>query len=74
MTYEAAYINRNYRLKVYGVTESNERINKLVGVSGLIALIGLDLTQKCLERAERSMADKTTCKLRRGIIITFYTK
>lgn len=73
MTYSANYINRNYRLKVYGVTESG-RVNTLVGVSGLISLIGNEMAEKLINRAERSKDDKTTCKLRRGIQVIFYNK
>lgn len=74
MRYSSEYINRNYRIKVYGHTSEGQRINTLVGVSGFIALVGVDFVNKFIERAENSMQDSTTCKLRRGIAITLYIK
>ena len=74
MRYTSNYINNNYRIKVYGTTETGLKLNTLVGVSGLIALIGVDFANKFLDRAEASGKDSTTCKLRRGIAITFYVK
>lgn len=67
-------INRNYRLKVYGVDTAGHRVNKLVGVSGLIALIGVEMLNKLLARALRCMEDVCHCKLRRGLKISFYNK
>ena len=66
-------VNSNFRIKVNGMTE-NGKVNKLVGISGLIELIGLELTNKLIERAFLGFGDKTECKLRRGIKITFYVK
>lgn len=40
MTYSTAQINRDFRIKVYGYNNSDERLNLLVGVSGLIRLLG----------------------------------
>lgn len=74
LNYSTKYINRNYRIKVVGLNEQGERINTLVGVSGLLALIGVELANKLLARAERSMDDACPCKLRRGLKITFYNK
>lgn len=66
LKYTKSFINRNYRLKVYGMDANGNRINKLVGVAGLIALIGIEFVNKFIERAEKAMADKpvviTTCK------------
>ena len=73
MKYDTAFINRNFRLKVYG-TLDEKRINTLVGVSGLIALIGIELANKVIDRALKSKVDYTRCKLRRGILITLYNK
>jgi len=73
MKYDTAFINRNFRLKVYG-TLDEKRINTLVGVSGLIALIGIELANKVIDRALKSKGDYTHCKLRRGILITLYNK
>lgn len=74
MLYTTTYINRNFRLKVSGRDNDNQPINKLVGVSGLIALIGVDLLNKFVQRAEKSGQDKTKCCLRRGLRVTFYIK
>jgi len=46
MKYDTTFINRNFLLKVYGVDSENRRINRLVGVSGLVGLIGVELTEK----------------------------
>lgn len=48
MKYDTTFINRNFLLKVYGVDSDNKRINRLVGVSGLVGLIGTELTEKLL--------------------------
>lgn len=74
LKYTKSFINRNFRLKVYGLDENGNRINKLVGVAGLIALIGVDMLNKFLDRAMRCMLDKCVCKLRRGLQVSFYVK
>ena len=71
-SYTVTEINRNWLIKVYGVDQNGNRINKLVGVSGLLQLIGVDLAAKFITRAFRDMLDKVVCKLRRGLKITFY--
>lgn len=48
MKYDTTFINRNFLLKVYGVDSENKRINRLVGVSGLVGLIGTELTENSL--------------------------
>lgn len=48
MKYDTTFINRNFLLKVYGVDSDNKRINRLVGVSGLVGLIGTELTKNSL--------------------------
>lgn len=72
MEYTTTYINRNYLIKVYGFDNEGKRINKLVGVSGLLALIGVELANKFISRAEKAAADCTVCKLRRGLKICLY--
>ena len=72
MDYTTAYINRNYLIKAYGIDNGGKRINKLLGVSGLIALIGVELANKFIARAERARADRTDCKLRRGLKVSLY--
>lgn len=70
-----SYINRNYLIKVNGLSPSGSKLNVLVGVSGAIALIGEELFYKFVGRAERDVNnDVTVCKLRRGIKFSFYRK
>lgn len=73
-SYSVSEINKDFRIKVYGINSEGSRINKLVGVSGLIELIGEEMMNKFLERAYRLVDDKTECKLRRGLKVTFYNK
>lgn len=68
------YINANWRMKVYGVNEQGERINSLLGVDGLLNLIGVEFFNKFLNKADRSMEDKSVFKLRRGLKVSFYVK
>ena len=74
LNYTKTFINRNFRIKVYGVDENGNRINKLVGVAGLIALIGIELLNKFIDRALKAGLDKCVCKLRRGLQVSFYNK
>lgn len=74
-SYSTSYINRNYLIKVNGLSPSGCRLNVLVGVSGAIALIGEELFYNFVGRAERDINnDVTVCKLRRGIKFSFYRK
>lgn len=73
-TYTTTEINRNFRIKVAGIDGNGNRINTLVGVSGLIKLIGEDLFNKFVKRAFDCMLDVCVCKLRRGLKISFYNK
>lgn len=72
--YTSEFINRNYRLKVYGFDAYGNKVNKLVGFRGLIELIGSDLVNKFVARTLKAGQDKCTCKLRRGLQVTFYNK
>ena len=74
LIYPTSVINMNFRIKVYGRDENGERINTLVGVSGLINLIGEELFNKLVGKAFASMLDSFVAKLRRGLKITFYSK
>jgi hypothetical protein len=74
LTYSTTVINKNFRLKVKGVDNNGNKLNKLVGVSGLISLIGEELLNKFLDRAFACMDDVCVCKLRRGLKVTFYVK
>lgn len=74
LNYTKTFINRNFRMKVYGVDSEGSRINKLVGVAGLISLIGIELLNKFIDRALKAGLDKVVCKLRRGLQVSFYIK
>lgn len=74
-SFSTSYINRNYLIKVNGLSPSGSKLNVLVGVSGAIALIGEELFYKFVGRAEKDLQhDVTVCKLRRGIKFSFYRK
>lgn len=78
MTYSTSQINRDFRIKVYGYNNSDERLNLLVGVSGLIRLVGEELADTLVKRAFKNsyfvQNGKVVCKLRLGLKITFYQK
>lgn len=73
--YTTKQINRNFKIKVAGYNNDTKKLNTLVGVSGLVNLIGVELANKLIKRAfENSYyEDKTVCKLRRGLKVTFYS-
>lgn len=71
LRYTTREINRNYKIKVAGLVDGS-KVNTLVGVSGLIGMVGVEMANKLLDRAFRCMDDKQVCKLRRGLKITFY--
>lgn len=64
-------INMSFKIKVNGIL-NGKKITTLVGVSGLINLIGIDLTNKLIDRAFKEGKDVCICKLRRGLVIRFY--
>ncbi len=72
LAYSTREINRNFKIKVAGFNNDNKKLNTLVGVSGLVNLIGIELVNKFVSRAFESGEDKTVCKLRRGLKVTFY--
>ena len=67
-------INKNFRIKVFGYNADGKKINTLMGVAGILALIGEELLNKFLRRAFNSMDDVCVCKLRRGLKVSFYVK
>lgn len=73
LSYTTKQININFRIKVAGVVDG-KKVNKLVGVYGLIELVGVEMANKMLRRAFNGTGDKMVCKLRRGIKVTFYNK
>ena len=74
LNYTTAEINNNFRIKVFGLNNEGKKINMLVGVSGLLALIGFELANKFIARAYAGQGDCCICKLRRGLKVTFYNK
>lgn len=72
--FETSYINANFRIKVYGRDEQGRKINTLLGVSGIIAMIGEELFFKFIQRALDCMKDVCVCKLRRGLVVSLYVK
>ena len=72
LKYTTREINRNYKIKVSGLY-NGEKVNTLVGVAGLVRMVNdIELTNRLLDRAFACMGDVCTCKLRRGIKISFY--
>lgn len=74
MQYTTKFINQNFRIKVYGRDENGKRINTLLGVSGIIRMIGVELVNKFIHRALDCMQDVCVCKLRRGLQVSLYVK
>ena len=70
-----ATINRNFRIKVSGMV-NGERVNKLVGVRGLLAILGGSWQKlvKMVLRAFNCLEDKCACKIYGGAKVTFYAK
>ena len=71
LEYTTIEINRTFKIKVNGLF-NGKKINTLVGVSGLIKLVGVEIANKLLRRAFRCVKDAEHCKLRRGLKISFY--
>lgn len=62
-------MNREFRVKIHGCG-----YHTLVGWSGLVEAIGLELAEKAVLRALDSGMDKWSWKLRRGLRLDFYSK
>lgn len=67
-------INKNFYIKVYGVDERGNKLDKLVGVAGILELIGYEFLNKFITRAFACKEDVCVCKLRRGLKVSFYCK
>lgn len=74
LIYTTTEINKNFRIKVFGYDAECKKINTLMGVAGILALIGEELLNKFLRRAFSCMEDVCVCKLRRGLKVSFYVK
>ena len=68
-------INNSFLMKLSGHYEG-QKYNTLVGVTGLLECIGIDLAKKMLHRAFRmnKKERKEVCKLRSGLRVSFYYK
>ena len=75
ITLNTTTINRNFRIKVNGYV-NGQKINKLVGVSGLLEILGgcWDKLVKFVLRAFNNLTDKCACKIYGGAVVTFYAK
>jgi hypothetical protein len=72
LKYTTREINGNYKIKVSGLFDG-KKVNTLLGVSGFLKMVDdVELCNRLLDRAFRSMDDKCVCKLRRGLKISFY--
>lgn len=68
-------INRDWRILVnWPKNAEHGRIRYLVGVSGLVRVVGVELATKLVSRAYASKSDVFTSSLRRGVSISFYNK
>lgn len=75
LIYTTTEINKNFRIKVFGIDETGKKVNKLMGVSGAMRLVGdIKIFNNLLDRAFNSMDDVCVCKLRRGVKVSFYVK
>ena len=75
LIYTTMEINKNFRIKVFGIDETGKKVNKLMGVSGAMRLVGdIKIFNNLLDRAFNSMDDVCVCKLRRGVKVSFYVK
>lgn len=71
--YLTKVVNSDFLIKVFG-TSNGRKVNKLVGVAGLIDLVGIDLANNLTAKAFKHSysRDVIHCKLRRGLRISFY--
>ena len=71
LNYSPKQIVKDYIIKVYGWM-NGERLNKAVGVTGLVELIGYERANKMLTRAYACTGDVQRCKVYGGLQISFY--
>lgn len=72
LNFDISEVNKNFKIKVDGYNYSGKKYHTLVGVSGLINLVGVELANKLIDRAFNSADDCCDCKLRRGLRVRFY--
>ena len=73
LKFSTGEINKNFKIKVHTTNKYGKNLNTLVGVSGLIRLIGVEMVNKFVTRSFDAMEDRTVCKLRSGVRVTFYS-
>ncbi|MCJ7447959.1 MAG: ribosomal large subunit pseudouridine synthase B [Bacteroidales bacterium] len=73
MKVNSKFINQNWKIKVSGFT-GKEKIHSLIGVAKLINIIGVNLTETIVIKADEKGIDKVTFRFRRGMKITLYSK
>lgn len=71
LNYEPKQIVQDYLIKVYGYI-NGQRINKLLGVYGLVELVGYERANKMLDRAYACTSDVQRCKVYGGVQVSFY--
>lgn len=69
MIHTSKFINKNFRIKVSGIDNEGNRINKLVGVSGLLNLIGETLADKFVTRALKAGLEKLSAAFVAGFAL-----
>lgn len=72
LNYTTKEINSTFKIKVNGLNQHGKKVNTLVGVSGAIEIVGVEMFNKLLDRAFNSVGDVCYCKLRRGVKFSFY--
>jgi len=73
--FDTKEINKTFLIKISG-TRNGRKYHNLVGVSGLITAVGINMASKMLQRAFRMNRPegKEVCKLRTGLKVSFYYK
>ena len=73
MKYSVSEINRDWLINVERREEGRRIERRLVGVRGLVEAVGLYLANKFINRAYNATnSDVCVCKLRRGVVVSFY--
>lgn len=73
MDFTISQINRDFRIVAQDFF-NGLRNRRYIGVETLKELVGIDLANKFVHRAYDCGLDSCTCKLRRGLQISFYAK
>lgn len=71
-TYTYKEINRDWKIKVNGLF-NGQKLNTLVGCSGLIDIIGEELFNRFVNRAMSCTKDACHCKVYNGVKVSFYS-